>query len=288
MDPTALHLEIRNALSISDELGRYEHAFGNDDVAGHLAALRTSLDELERLAGRTHDAAGSPSGDQIDGLERSVSYLRARRDEIPMIVRPRFTALLSHADRVIFAHQHPWARVPSRPLLGMLPLARVVPQDVHSVADYLYAGAYLVSAKLARTTRARAVGIALGGGVAGTSLVTDYRLSAVKALPIEMHEIADHASGLTAMAMPFVLGYVKKDPIASAIQIMTGLMTCVASLFTDYRASKGRTWPRRSKGGPSVEQVTAAKRVPDAQRPLEGFSSAPSDWRPDEVWFAAR
>jgi hypothetical protein len=90
------------------------------------------------------------------------------------------------------------------------------------------------------------------------------------------------------MAMPFLLGYVRKDPIAAAIQIVTGFMTCVASLFTDYRASKGTTWPRRSKGGPSLETVGTMRRVTEVQRPLEGFSSAPSDWQPDEVWFATR
>ena len=72
----------------------------------------------------------------------------------------------------------------------------------------------------------------------------------------------------------------------------------VASLFTDYRASKGVTFPMRSKGGPDAidaeiprSQLEAGERgprVPEVQRPLEGFSSAPSDWQPDTQWPGVR
>src|SRR5690606_13843639 len=100
-----------------------------------------------------------------------------RRADVAAPLRVRLGTLFASAERVGFALTHPHASVPSKPLLGVLPLARVVPQDVHSVIDYLSAGAYLVSAKLARTPEARAVGAALAVGVAGTSALTDYRLS---------------------------------------------------------------------------------------------------------------
>lgn len=289
MDPIALHLEIRNALSAADELGRYEHALGNDDLAGHLAALRTALDDLERIAGRTHEDAGAPPGEVLGSLERSIAFLTSRRDEIPSLLRPRFGALVAYGERILYAHRHPWGRVPSKPLLGVLPLARVIPMDLHSVADYLCAGSYALSARLARTRRGRFVGIALGASVGGASLATDYRLSLVKAIPIEVHEVLDHVSGLSAISMPFLLGYAKRDPLASFVQIATGLVACVASLFTDYRASKGRTWPRRWRGGPELLAPRDDRpRVPEAQRPLEGLSSAPTDWQPDGEWPTSR
>lgn len=300
MDRTALHLEIRNALSISDELSRYEHALGNDELVAHLSALRTSLDELERGLGKSHDAAGAnPAAPQtVESVERAASVLRDRHDELPLALRPRLAALVASAERVAFGLSRPYARVPSKPLLGILPLARVIPQDVHSVADYLCAGAFMMSAKLARTNRARAAGMTLAMSDASVSLLTDYRLSAAKLVPIEVHEIADHVTGFSAVAAPFVLGYVKKDPIAAAIQIATGLGMIVASLFTDYRASKGVTFPMRSKGGPDavdpqfpraeLEAGERGPRVPDVQRPLEGFSSAPSDWQPDTQWLGVR
>jgi hypothetical protein len=39
--------------------------------------------------------------------------------------------------------------------------------------------------------------------------MTDYRLSVAKVIPIEAHEVIDHAWGLAAIAAPFVLGYWK-------------------------------------------------------------------------------
>ena len=46
MDRTALHVEIRNAISISDELSRHEHALGEDELAGCLAGLRGARSDL--------------------------------------------------------------------------------------------------------------------------------------------------------------------------------------------------------------------------------------------------
>lgn len=281
MDRTALHLEIRNALSAADELSRHEHYVGDDDLAAALAALRTALGDLERDVGRSHEDLSAPDPDRVASLERALQTLIVRRHEVPQSLRRRTEELLASAERVSLALWDPNERVPSKPLLGVLPLARVVPQDVHSVLDYVHSAGFLASAKLARTKRGAAVGVALGVGFGGVSAVTDYRLSAAKLVPIEVHEGIDYAGGLTAIAAPFVLGYVKKDPIAALVQIGLGIGTVVTSLITDYRASKGVTLPHRSEGGPHPGPPRGQHgiRVPDAQRPLEGLSSAPSsDW----------
>ncbi len=288
MDRTALHLEVRNALSLADELSRHEHALGNDELTGHLSALRSALDEIERDVGKTHDGSEAlvSRPTVVESVMRTLGVLRARRSELPIVLHTRLDKLLASGERVVHGELRPWAPVPSKPLLGVLPLARVVPQDVHSMQDYLVSGAYLLSAKLARTPRAKLTGALLGASVLGTSLVTDYRLSLAKLVPIEMHEAADHLSGLGAVVAPFALGYWKKDPIASVIQIVSGLSTIVGSLFTDYRAQKGITFPIRSKGGPSQTELSFEKgegRVPEVQRPLEGLSSAPSDWEQEVV-----
>jgi len=288
MDRTALHLEIRNALSVADELSRHEHYLGHDELAGSLSALRSALGDLERDVGRSHLDPTAPDAATVEGVERSLQSLIIRRHDVPRSLRARTDELLASAERVSIALWNPAERVPSKPLLGggvwpSLPIARVVPQDVHSVLDYMHSASFLVSAKLARTGRARAVGVALGLGMGGASAITDYRLSAAKVLPIELHETLDYVGGLTAIAAPFVLGYVKKDPIAAMMHIGLGIGTLVTSLFTDYRASKGLTWPNRSKGGPQLRPPHGLHgiRVGDVQRPLEGLSSAPTDWNPD-------
>ena len=151
MDAIALHLELRNAITLSDELGRHEHALGDDELAGHLAAVRTTLGELERVVGRSHERQVSPKPTLIDRLETSRRILRDRLEEIPVSLRSRVAVLMASLERIIFAELRPSSPVPAKPVLGGLPLRRVVPQLVHSLADYVAAIALLASAKLAKT-----------------------------------------------------------------------------------------------------------------------------------------
>ena len=127
---------------------------------------------------------------------------------------------------------------PSKPLLGALPLARWIPQDIHSVMDYVDALSAGSGAIGTDDPRAKLASIVLAASGAGVSLMTDYRLSAAKLIPIEAHEAIDHLWGMTAIAMPFVLGYWKTSPRVAITHVVTGLGTIVASLVTDYRAYK--------------------------------------------------
>lgn len=275
MDAIALHTELRNALSLADEVARYQHALGKQTFAAQLAALRTTLSELERSAGQTHRFVYVADTVTTMKLESALGVIREHAEEIPLQLRPRAVMLMEAVERIIFAEREPAASVPAKPLLGVLPLARVVPQDVHSVGDYLAAGAFLATALLARTKRGRAMGLLLGAVHGGVSLTTDMKLSLAKIIPIEAHEVMDHAAGVKACAAPFVLGYARKDPIAAAIQIATGLGIIAVSLFTDYRAERGRTLAHRSKGGPNKARTRTGRRgarVPEIQRPLEGFA----------------
>ena len=129
--------------------------------------------------------------------------------------------------------------VPSTPLLG-LPIARLIPQDIHSVMDYLDAAAVGCGALLSDDPRARLASHILAASGAGVALATDYRLSAVKLIPIEVHEAIDHLWGLTAIALPFALGYWKSSPRTALVHVLTGLGTIATSLFTDYRGYRGR------------------------------------------------
>jgi hypothetical protein len=135
MDATALQLELRNALSIADELSRHAHVLGNDTLAGYLASVRTALGELERAAGSSRRVARGASHDDVEQVERSLEFLRGRLDEVPPVLRPRLGQLMSSLERIVFAEQRPSAPVPAKRVLGALPLARVVPQGAHTVMD---------------------------------------------------------------------------------------------------------------------------------------------------------
>jgi len=129
---------------------------------------------------------------------------------------------------------------PAPKLLGILPIARLVPQDIHSVMDYVDGLSVASGALLDDNTAAFTASIALGASAIATSLMTDYRLSAMKVIPIRTHEVIDHVWGLSCIAAPFVLGYWKKAPRVAMTHVMTGAMNILLSLFTDYRAYRRR------------------------------------------------
>jgi len=138
------------------------------------------------------------------------------------------------------------AGVMSRPLLGKLPLRRLIPQDVHSVLDY--AGAAMVAGaglSAARAPEARIAGSILGLAGAGVSLCTDYRLSLKKLIPIEVHEAIDYGWSFAVVAAPFLLGYARRSPVATALQCFSALSTIAASLVTDYRSWRDVHWTPR-------------------------------------------
>ncbi len=135
--------------------------------------------------------------------------------------------------------------IPSRPLAGRLPLARTIPQDVHSVMDYATAVVAGVAGLTADDDAARTCGLALMGVGAATAAVTDYKLSLAKVLPIEGHEVADYVWSLAAIASPFLFGYRRRAPLAAALHIGMGVSMLAASLFTDYRAMRGVSFRAR-------------------------------------------
>jgi hypothetical protein len=126
----------------------------------------------------------------------------------------------------------------SRPLLG-LPVRRVIPQDIHSLMDYANGAAGLLAASFANTSRAKLANSTLSAASAGVSVLTDYKLSLAKVIPIEVHEAVDYAWGISNVIAPFALGYYREDKAVSWMQMALGMGTIAASLFTDYRSYSG-------------------------------------------------
>jgi len=135
----------------------------------------------------------------------------------------------------------PEAGTPAKPLFGVLPIKRFVPQDIHSLLDYAN-GLAVMGVALGADEPACTAGLALGWSVVGVSLLTDYRLSVRKIIPIEVHEAIDYAWGLAAIASPFIFGYARRSPLSAIVHIAVGVSTIIGSLFTDYRAQVGVKW----------------------------------------------
>lgn len=236
----AVQESVRRAIMQADELSRRAHEERHEPIAQALDALRTALVHVEEALG-----GGRSAVPILPDLERMIQDLTGFVDRVGPEVRQVYHQGLVAFRGVIrdlegeLASIAPSQEIPSRPLLGVLPLARLIPQDVHSVIDYASAGVLLGTCMAAETTSAKVVGAALGASGICTSALTDYRLSLAKIIPIEAHEAIDHLWGASAIAAPFVFGYWRRDPAVAAVHVMTGAMTILASLITDYRAATG-------------------------------------------------
>ncbi len=138
--------------------------------------------------------------------------------------------------------------IPARPLLRLLPIRRVIPQDIHSLADYADGYRVMAAGLLAKNRNARMASLALGTSALLVSSLTDYRLAPLKVIPIEAHEVIDHLWGAAAIAAPFVLGYRKRAPLTATVHILVGATHILGSLFTDYRAARGAGRRRAMQG----------------------------------------
>ncbi|GAC1358237.1 MAG: hypothetical protein NVS3B10_07040 [Polyangiales bacterium] len=241
MSDEVLQADVRAAITRSDEMSRRAHGVADERLAQKLGALRTILLRIDQGIGAT---SSSPTPELIAEARRLYDDISAHRPalagDLQLGVDELLEGMAGLPDAIARAA---WSLgshgVPSRPLFGALPLARVISQDVHSVTDYVHAAGCLGTALFADSLEARLAGVALGASIGGVSLVTDYRLSAAKVLPIEAHEAADYGWGLAAIAAPFVLGYARKSPIVAAAHVLFGVGTIVTSLLTDYRGYRG-------------------------------------------------
>ena len=245
--------DVRDAINRADELSRSAHENRHEPVAQVLDSLRTALIHADEKLGGGHSIVPI-----IPEMARLLDELAGYTDRVGPDLRARyheaiasFRTLVSNLERDLDSVS-PSLELPAKPLLGVLPLARMIPQDIHSMMDYAAAGTCLGSALWAESSGAKAAGAMLGAAGLCVSLMTDYRLSVVKMIPIEAHEAIDHIWGAASIAAPFVFGYWKKDPAVAAIHILTGASTILASLFTDYRAAEGV--------GRTPEEIDAALR----------------------------
>lgn len=231
---------VREAILTADELSRRAHGEHHEPIAQALDGLRTALVHADEALG-----GGRSALPLVPELTRIVDELATFIDRVGPDVRETYHTSVKQFRSVIGELESDLAvladsqEIPSRPLFGVLPIARVIPQDIHSVMDYASGGLCVGTALVAESTAGRVASAALGASVLCVSALTDYRLSAAKLIPIEAHEAIDHAWGLSAIAAPFVFGYWKKDPAVAALHVMTGASTILASLFTDYRAARG-------------------------------------------------
>lgn len=227
---------VQKAISAVDNL-QGESLGPTDPLTNVLASVRKLLVRLDAEI----DAKGPTVAVAIE-LDRAIEEVQTLAAKLPPELRERTDELVGRS-RMLARELAPSLEIPSRPLLGFLPVVRAVPQDVHSIMDYLHGFAMAGSAFFSEKPGARFVGVSLGASLLTVSAMTDYRLSLRNIIPVETHEVFDYVWGGAAIALPFVLGYAKKRPLLAALQVALGVRSITLALMTDYRAAKGRGRP---------------------------------------------
>ena len=228
MDRTALHLEIRNALSVADELSRHEHCArrGRPRRAPLRAPQRAREISSATSVGRTTTRARPRPRSRRGRRARAPVARHPSRRRAPR--RSARAPTSSRVDRARLASRSGpslrRSRVPSKPVLGVA-AARARRAAGRSLRPRLRARCRLLREREARSHDARARGRASRSvsGSADASIVTDHRLSAAKRAP----DRAPRAPRLRGGPRPrsprrFLLGYVKKDPLAALLHIGLG------------------------------------------------------------------
>ena len=112
-------------------------------------------------------------------------------------------------------------------------LPRVIPTGVHGALDYAASGFNLVFPTLLGLKDSPAASLMprLAGGV-GTeySLVTDYELGVVRAIPMPVHLTLDAAKGALLASSPWLLGFADKGPRYWLPHVAVGTADVLASL----------------------------------------------------------
>jgi len=118
---------------------------------------------------------------------------------------------------------------------------RVIPTRLHGMMDYLMGALLIVAPWLFGVGRGPAawIPIILGAGALSYSLLTDYELGVIRAIPMPVHLGLDAVSGLFLMASPWLFGFADH---VWAPHVMFGVLELGAALTT-------RTVPEHSFGG---------------------------------------
>ena len=115
---------------------------------------------------------------------------------------------------------------------------RVIPTEVHGALDYLASAANLAFPRLLGLgDEPSAVLVARIDGLAGAGygLLTDYRLGALRILPMPLHLALDAAKGIFMAASPWLFGFAKKGTRYWLVHVLMGTADVVVAMTTRMR-----------------------------------------------------
>jgi len=121
---------------------------------------------------------------------------------------------------------------------------RIISTRTHAIIDYLTGPALVAAPSLLGIGDARVASLAprlAGSGATAYSLLTDYELGAVKALPMRAHLALDAMSGGLLAAAPWLSGDAHRGPRYWLPHALVGAGEVAASLMTKTEPPARRT-----------------------------------------------
>ena len=125
----------------------------------------------------------------------------------------------------------------------------------HGVLDYATAATVAAAPKLMKfPDNAARAAYMLAAGYTGMSAMTDYPLSARRALPFKAHGVSEAVIGALLPALPWMLGFAKHRP-ARNFFIGLAALTAVVALLTDWSKQSERIARRRHERQPRIRRA---------------------------------
>lgn len=122
----------------------------------------------------------------------------------------------------------------------------VIQSNLHGYLDYTYAPLVWAAPKIFRfenSRKATTLCKIVSGATVGYSLLTNYKLGAVKLVPYKTHAAIDLAAGVFNVAAPWLLGVQKNKSARNTLLVMgvTGIVVGVLSLLRNNKVPKKLT-----------------------------------------------
>jgi hypothetical protein len=121
---------------------------------------------------------------------------------------------------------------------------RFIPTSAHGVLDYLVGVALLAAPWLfgfADNETARWVTMAFGAAAILYSLLTDYEMGVIRAIPMPVHLILDAMSGILLAASPWLFGFSEEVWVP---HVIVGVFEIIAAISTETEPNRDRARAR--------------------------------------------
>lgn len=118
----------------------------------------------------------------------------------------------------------------------------------HGILDYVAGAALVVLSGIFEAAAPRNLFLIAGFGLIGYSLITNYRYSVAKVIPLGAHMALDVTVGAVVLVAPWLFGY--RATITggeTAVHVVMGLGAIALVAFTNRRTEMSRVAPRAAE-----------------------------------------